>query len=70
VSRLLTGQVENYNSIPETSKKFIFFFIKNILLWEVLTEEENFNLTHLFVPALQTQPQFVEHLGYTFCGTN
>jgi hypothetical protein len=29
--------------------------MKNILLWEVLTEEENFNLTHLFVPALQTQ---------------
>jgi len=29
--------------------------MKNILLWEVLIEEENFSLTQLFIPALQIQ---------------
>jgi hypothetical protein len=55
VERLRTGQLENHDSIPSRGRKLTFFCTKNILLWEVLIEEENFSLTKFFIPALQMQ---------------
>jgi hypothetical protein len=55
VSRLWIGHLENHDSIPGRGRKFICFWMKNVLLWEVLTEEENVSLTQLFIPALQIQ---------------